>query len=317
MIIGYNFFGYEFHGNVWDTGIAMDMIDELQLNEGVYDEVFVDLDTSLQNTVEKPIRWTMRTIMDAKFTGDLDAGSVNAEGFNITKLLLYRALDGINNWDIVGEFEYNKDYNLYDYVDRYVKNGASYRYSIVPVANEIQGDILTSDKIDVIYNGIFLTDKYENRKLEYDVNLGTITHNKQSSINQPIRGQYPIVVFGNSNYKTGNISFMPLSKETALMYGSGIDVVSEHINREEWIKFINNNKAKVLRMDNGVIMLIVTQNLTSTPKDGVMLRDLVDIGFDYIEIGELNYENLIAHDLLSNIYLSDFTFDDFGGIISD
>jgi hypothetical protein len=315
VIIGYNFFGLD-EGCVWDTPVCTDMLDELELNEGVYDEAYIDLDTkNTYNNTAKPTIWTLTTIIDSKFTGDLDGGSIGAEGFKITEIHLYRSIYGANKWDVVGQFKYDEEYNVYDYVDRYVQNGAVYQYAIVPVANEISGDKLVSDTIKADYEGIFITDKKENRKLDYDINLGDINYNTAVALNQPINSAYPIITVGKSNYRSGNLSVLPLSRETIAMAGGDIDKLAEQINRQEWLEFLNNGKAKVLRMDSGVLMLVVASNTRVQHKQGDLLRDLASISFDYTEIGEINYSNIVKNDLMPSGYASKMTYDDFGGIV--
>ena len=316
MIIGYNFFGYGHGGSVWDTPICTDMLDELELQEGVYDEVYINLNTNIADDTANPTVWTLTTIIDSKFTGDLDGGSIGAEGFRVTKILLYRSVFGSNKWDAVGQFDYDEEYNVYDYVDRYVQNGAQYQYAIVPVANEVIGEKLFSDPVDASYEGIFITDKKENRRLEFDINLGDINYNTSSALNQPINSQFPIVTFGNSRYRSGNLSVLPLSKETVALAGSSVDKFAEQLNRQEWLEFLNNGRAKVLRMDSGVNMLIVTQNAVASHKEGDILRDLASLSFDYVEIGNIDFAMMIKNDLIPSSYASKMTFDDFGGIIS-
>lgn len=315
MIIGYNFFSLE-EGCVWDTPVCTDMLDELELGQGTYDEAFIDLNTNVANNTAKPTVWTVTTIIDSKFTGDLDGGSIGADGFKVTKIQLYRSIYGTNKWDAIGQFDYNEDFNVYDYVDRYTQNGALYQYAIVPVANEIIGDKMASDPVQALYEGIFITDKNENRRLEYDISLGEIVYNNNSALNQPINSPFPIVTFGNSKYRSGNLSVLPLSKETVELYGQGVDKFAEQVTRQEWIEFLNNGRAKVLRMDNGLSMLIVTQNVRATHKDGDILRDLASLSFDYVEIGDINFAMMIKNDLIPAGYASKMTYDDNGGIIS-
>ncbi|HDX9663341.1 TPA: hypothetical protein ROX91_002040 [Bacillus cereus] len=314
MIINYNFFGLE-EGCVWDTPICTDHMDELQISEGTYDEAFLTLDTNIVDDTAKPTNWTLQTLMDAKFTGDLDAGSVGADGFKVTKILIYRTVVGTFKWEAIAEFDYDPDYNVYDYVDRFTENGALYQYAIVPVANEVLGDKLISDEVKSEYEGLFLTDKYENKRFEYDVSLGDIAYNTVSSVNQPIDGQFPIVVFGNSKYRSGNLSVLPLSKNTIALAGHSIDRLAEQVNRQDWMDFLNNGRAKVLRMDSGVLMLVVTHNASLAHMEG-SLRDLANISFDFTEIGELDFNNMVKNDLISSAHMQKMTFDDDGGVIS-
>jgi hypothetical protein len=315
VIIGYNFFGLE-EGAVYDTPICTEMLDELIMYKGTYDEAYIDLDTDITNTPAKPQMWQLQTIMDAKFTEDLDAGSIGAEGFKITHIQLYRSLLGSDKWDLIAQFDYNPNYNVYNYVDRYVHNGATYKYAIVPVANEVLGDKLIGEDVVVSYEGIFLTDKNENKRLEYDIELGDINYNTVSSTNQPLTGKFPIIVFGSSNYRSGTLSTLPLSDSTIAMAGAGIDKLQEQVNRDKWINFLNNYKAKVLRMDNGVLMLVITQNAKISHKDSDILRDIASISFDYVEIGNLEYNMLANNDLIAPADLSKFTYDDYGKVIS-
>lgn len=318
MIIGYDFFGFadeSTNGAIFDTPVAVDGIERLQLNEGTYDEVYINVDTnSTTENTDKPSFWTITTIIDAKFQGNVDAGSIGADGFNVTKIQLYRSVYGSDKWEAIGEFDYTPDYNLYDYVDRYTQNGTKYQYAIVPVANEVIGEMLKSDIVEASFDGIFLTDRYENRKLEYDVEFGDMSYNTNSSVNQPINGQYPIVTFGNSKYRSGNVSALILSRETIESDGNVVNSLAEQINRDKWMDFLTNGRAKVLRMDNGLIMLIVVQNPSITHKE---ISELANVSFDYVEIGKLNFEMLVKNNLIPSGYGRKITYDDFGGVVSE
>jgi hypothetical protein len=316
VIIDYNFFGLE-EGTVFDTPICTDMLDELQLNEGTYDEAYIDLSKNIVDDNVKPTSWGFTTIMDAKFTSDLDAGSIGMDGFKVTHIMLYRSVYGTSKWDAIGIFEYDEDYNVYDYVDRYTQNGIMYQYAIVPVANEVLGEKTVSQPIESSYEGIFITDRKENRRLEFDITMGEVVYNTNSALNQPINSGYPIVTFGQSKYRSSSLSVLPLSRETIALAGAGIDKFAEQVNRQEWVDFLNNGKAKVLRMDNGVLMLIVTHNVTQTHKEGDLLRPLASLQFDYTEIGEITFDTMMSTDLLStSAFERKTTFNENGAVVS-
>lgn len=92
--------------------------------------------------------------------------------------------------------------------------------------------------------------------------------------------------------------------------------MAEHVNRNKWIDFLTNGKAKVLRMDSGILMLVVTHGVKESHKGEEALRDLAGLNFEYAEIGKLNHENIISNNLLSTAEMSKFTFDDNGQVIS-
>lgn len=315
MIIGYNMFGYEHGGSVWDTPVCTDMMDELIVSEGTYDHIRVDLNTSIPNTTVINENWDITTVLNAGFNGDLDAGSIGAEGFTVTDIMMYRTVSGSDKWEPLTDFAYDPDYNLYEYIDRYVQNGTTYQYAIVPVANNVQGDMLKSDDETVRYEGIFLTDKNDNKRLEFDIELGDITHNTSSAVLNPIDSVYPMIVTNQMRYRTGTLTTLPLSKATVAMHGADVDGLAEQLNRERWIDFLTNGKAKVLRMDSGVSILVQTSNPVESHKEG-RLRDLASISFDYTEFGKLNFDNMEKNDLVASPILSKTTFNDDGGIIN-
>ena len=315
MIIGHNFFGHEHGGCVWDTPVCTDMMDELIVREGTYDHITVDLNTKITDSTVKDTGWDLTTVLNAGFTGDLDAGSIGADGFTITDIMMYRSIAGTEKWEAVSEFKYDEEFNLYEYIDRYVQNGTDYMYALVPVANNVQGDMLKSDEVSVKYEGIFLTDKYDNKRLEFDIELGDITHNTGSAVMNPIDSVYPLIISNKTKYRSGTLSTLPLSKATLGLYGADIDSMAEQKNRDRWVDFLTNGKAKVLRMDNGTSILVYTANPIETHKEG-RLRDLASLSFEYTEVGALNYQNMLKNDLIPEPILSRTTFNDDGGIIN-
>ena len=56
MIIGYDFFRKDFHGNIWDTAIPTSNVDEVKIGAGVYDELYVSVDTTIENVDERPTK---------------------------------------------------------------------------------------------------------------------------------------------------------------------------------------------------------------------------------------------------------------------
>jgi hypothetical protein len=172
--------------------------------------------------------------------------------------------------------------------------------------------MVKSEAIFAQYKGIYLTDKTQNKKLEYDIDLGDITHNDDSATIQPLNGRFPITVFGDANYRSGHLSVLPLSKSTQNMYGSGVDKAAEQAERQSWIDFLTNHKAKVLRMDNGVLMLVTTKGLIESHKQQDMLRDLASLGFDYTEIGNVDFDNLSTNGLISDATVSKYSYDENG-----
>lgn len=316
MIIGYNFYGYDMEGTVWDTPIPTEMIDQMRMFEGIYDKVYIDLDTDIEPTNDRFDGWDVKTIINADFEGDLDAGTIGAEGFKITHVQIMRSVLGSGKWETVSVHDYNIDYNVYQFIDRYVPNGITYEYAIAPIANEIVGEKLIAEPVEVSYDGILITDSENNFNLQFNTELGDIQFNTNQSTTQPLNSVYPILTVGSTKYRTGTITTMPISPNNVANGGEYVDSLEENVYRQKIIDFLNNGKAKVMRIDNGTLMLVMTSNVKQTHLEG-SLQGLANILFDYVEIEEVNFKNQLNNGLVNGSHLSKITFDEFGGVVID
>lgn len=315
MLIDYNFFGRGMDGNVFDTPIPTANLDELTLGAGIYDEVYVTVDTSIGDVAEKPKNWKLKTIMNSKFESDLEAGSLDSDGHTITTIQIYRRKHFIeSNWLLVGQFDYDVNYNVYSFVDRFTENGAKYEYAIVPVARDVIGDITISEPIDVDYQGVFISDLQNNYKMEIDFEMGEVSHNNNVSTSSPLNGRFPIVTQGNQDYQTGTMTFLPLTDEQIDSGGIEIDGRKERMYREQVLKFLKNGSSKVLRNDTGEMMIIASHNARTSSKGG-NLADLSSVSFDFIELGGFDFNTMSKSGLVGKAGKSKYTFDDFGEVI--
>lgn len=315
MLIDYNFFGKDMDGVVFDTPIPTAFLDEVVVGAGVYDEIYVTVDTDIGDKDEKPKNWMLKTIMNPKFRNDLEAGSIDSSGHAVTMIQIYRRKHDIEEeWLLVGQFDYDIDYNVYSFVDRFTENGAEYEYAIVPVAKDVIGDVTVSEPIDVEYDGIFLSDLQNNYKMEVDFDMGAVSHNNNVSVSSPLNGKYPIVTQGNQDYQTGNITFLPLTPQQVESGGISVDGVSERKYREQVLEFLKNGGSKVIRNDNGELMIVATHNVQSTSKNGSLV-DLSAVSFDFIELGGFDYSTMSKAGLIGKAGKSKYTFDDYGNIV--
>lgn len=315
MIIGYNFFGHKFHGNIWDTAVPIQKIDEIQINQGVYDEIYLSLNGDVKQTNERPTYWDIKDIIDAKFQDNLEAGTITGGGYAVTKIQIYRRrIDTQGEWVLIGESSYELDYNLYSFVDRFAENGATYEYAIAPMSSDILGDITISNRIKVDYDGIYISDLDHNYQLEYDVEFQEIKSNTNHSVLQPINSRYPIVTFSATNYKTGSATFLPMSDDLARSGGSDVDANKERATRDSVVEFLNSPHAKIIRQDNGSSMIVVTHDVSETPMTGNLIN-ISNVSFGFTEIGDFTQDVLRENGLIGGALKSNYTFTDSGNVI--
>ena len=229
MIIGVDYFNYGFDQQFYDTPIPTSEIDEVMMGAGMYDEMFISVDTTLDDSQTKPAQWNLKTIMDAKFNNSLEAGSIDGAGHIVTKIQCYRReyMSTNTDWQLVAQFDYDDHYNLYTVVDRFIENGKTYEYAVVPLANEIQGDLQVGPPIDSKFYGSFISNLGSNYSMNIDFKFSDLVWNSNTSTSVPLNGQYPIVTFGNANYRTGTVSFLPLTPQQEFGYENEIDPHAE------------------------------------------------------------------------------------------
>ena len=302
-------------GTVFDTAIPTGGIDEVTLGAGIYDELFISLDTEIGSQNAKPTSWQLKTIMNAKFENDLEAGSLDSDGHVITSIQIYRRKYlRDDNWLLVGQFPYEPEYNVYSFVDRFTENGANYEYAIVPVAQDVIGDITVSEPIKVDYDGVFVSNLENNYRMDIDFELGEISYNKNMSTSSPLNGRFPIVTQGVQDYRTGDITFLPLSKAQMDAGGEKVDGRVERQYRNQVLSFLRSGGAKVIRDSNGEMMIVATHNITATSKNGNLI-DLYAISFSFTELGEFDVETMSKGGLVGSAGKSKYSFDEFGNVI--
>jgi len=303
-------------GLVYDTAIPAPYLDELTMGAGIYDELYVTLDNSKTEENVKPDYWDIRDIMNAEFSGSLEAGTLSESGNTVDKIQVYRRkyLSG-EDWLLIGEFDYAKEFNIYTFIDRLAEQGAKYEYGLLPVSGTILGDLTLSPPIDVNFDGIYLSDTENNFHMEVNYDPSTVEHHTNKAEIQPLNGAFPVVVFGSENYRSGTLKFMPLSHEIIDGYNPKIDGIHERTYRQRIIDFINNRKPKVLRNEDGEVMVVVTSGLKSDAFGKGQLEHVKELTFDFTEIGKLDYDTMADGGLIGTAGRSNYTFDEDGNAV--
>lgn len=314
MIIGHSFYGLE--DVVWDTAIPTTQLDTMRMHEGIYDEVYMTLDTNIKDDGKRE-NWSLKTIMNSKFENDLEAGTIDGNGHVVTRLQLYRRLySGTSDWVLIGDTDYSDEFNVYSFVDNTAENGRTYEYAIMPVANKIAGELNKSEPQKVEYEGVYISDTENNFRIELDFQQDTVQHNRNSALITPLNGKYPIAVFGKQDYRTSSLTFLPISQKQFDTGGTDINGRDERTVRDKVTSFLNNGRAKILRNDNGDVMIIASQNVQTDPKE-TYLPDIQSVKFDYAELGRINSSDLTRTGLVAEAVKSKYTYNEYGDVIWD
>lgn len=311
------------HGHINDSqcfvGGDDNNLEEIKLRNGSFDHLHLEAGRSAMgnNFLEHQGRqylFSMRTIILMRFQGTFEGGSIEANDYTITSVQMARRVFNSNSdWETINHFPYDPEKNLYTTNDRSPLSEIEYEYAFLPIAHEWIGRPVESPPVMVRYTDMFLTDAYQNIAVRYNINIGPIQNNSVMGTLVPLNGQFPIVSFGNSNYRTGAITFMPLSRQTIDRHGASVDRNAEYINRRAIVNWLMNGQAKIFRMGN-VNYLVVTHDIVETPVAGG-ITPLTEVTMNYTEVGELNFNNMVTNGLLAEVDPANLTFDENGNII--
>lgn len=297
MFIGYDFFQMN-KGTFFETNVYHPSYNQIELSNMILDELFGDEDITIPAIVDKPTGWSYTTFIDAKFKGDLEGGSVSAGGFIIEKIKFQKRRVDELYWEDMAIIDYKQNEQLlYEAVDKFVQNDFIYEYSLIPLTASIFGNRVVSEQVTVSFDGVFLSDKNNNYKLLYNLETDDIEHNTANAILQPLNSQFPIVSYGEADYRSGGITALFLSAETSKADDGAIRIRMEKLGREKLMKFLKNRKPKVLRHQNGDMMLVsIVGNPKESPDNSI--NGIANISFNYVEVGKTDSETLKSNGLL-------------------
>lgn len=298
MIISFDFFGFE-NGAVFDTRGGHSEYYQLEAYDGLLDHLHVDRDTSIDDSTTKTEYFTYDTIMVARFNGDLEGGSLSNSGHEIEKIRFQKRKRDELYWTDVSELAYDyPNKTLYETLDKYIQNDFEYEYALLPVTNDVIGNRVISDLIRTSFDGYFLSDNDNNYRLLLDAELGSIEHVMNNSLLETLNGKYPIITYGNLDYRQGSIQAVILSTDAihSGIYSIGI----EKQERDSLLQFLKNRKPKILRgMGSELMMVVIVGSPSETQFNKVV--GVSSISFDYVEIDEINSNTLRNNGLIDGL----------------
>lgn len=297
MLISLDFFGYE-DGAIFDTTLEHHDYHSVKLKDGIIDHIHIDSDLTVDETTEKTNYFTFNTVLNASLNGHLEGGSLINEGLQIERIRFQKRKTDELYWTDVAELEYSyPEKTFYEALDKYIQNDFEYEYSLLPVTSNVLGTRVTSDPVTAQFEGYFISDMDNNYKLIYNAQLNPIDHVSHSTLFEPLNNPYPIVSYGNANYRQSSISATILTPNS---HDGQIDIRTEKTEREKLMRFLKNRKAKIFRTPHGDSMLIT---ITNNPREEAnnSIYGLMTVSFDFVEIGEVNSDSLRMNGLIEGL----------------
>ena len=300
MIIGFNAFGEE-NNLAFDNRLCHTDYNKLEITDGMIDHIYIDEDITIPYTIEKPTNWRYQSVILARFQNNLEGGSVEADNIQIEKIRFQKRQWDELEWQDVAEIDYIPNEKLlYEAIDKYVANDFVYQYSIIPMTSTILGNRIVSDEIIAKFEGVFVSDKDSNYELLYDVELSDIENNVANAVFEPKNARYPIVVHGNLDYASFDVTATFISAETMKDNSGRANIRMERLGKDRLLKFMKNGKPKIYRDHHGNLKLVsVVGNPKETPYNNV--GGIAKLSFSLVEIGDMDSETLKANNLLTGL----------------
>ena len=285
MFMGLGYFGSG--ESISSTPTIVNDITYISISNGVYDELFGS-DNSDINMNDSAKIWDYDTRFYAKFQNDLLAGNVNYTADIVSSVRIKRRKKNEHTWLTLFEIpiKTNDDFQ-FELVDRYAQGSQDYYYALVPVLENVEGNI-NKNSITSIFNDYFILDRDISYPIIFNTSLN-IEINRNVGVINTLGRKYPFVISnGISKYKIGSLEFA-----LAQIVDCEIDVQNGFNYRTQFEEWITNNKPKILKDWTGKIYMI---DITSSIPIDYSFYELPSYQIQFTEIGD----PLDAQDLYNN-----------------
>lgn len=284
MIIGVTPFKTNLNSSIYSTHIGLSDFLNMEIRECELDEIYIDENINLPYTKEKPVSFLFSTILNAKFKNNLEAGNVQADGFNIEYILVQKRQVDSTKWTDVAKVKVNSSTNYFEVLDKYISLNEEYEYTIVPVTQNNYGIRSEGATIKTYFNGMFLSDADHNFAFMCNIDYNDITHINPKKTHQIFGSKYPIVVYSDINYSEFSVKALIITYDEL---SGQLNLKINKTHRKQVIEWLNNGKPKVYRDNRGDLKIVtVSDNITENPIDNK--EQLNDISISLVEIGNIN-----------------------------
>lgn len=281
------------------TYVLDDVFDTVIVGNGIFDEMILSLDANMPYTTEMPSE-DISSILFVKFNGSVANEAPLDHDYN--KIVLQRKDDTMTSWWTmkVMEISTSQAFAQLEYDDYFLPSGVKQSYALTIYENDVPSKTYTVDVVPK-WGRVFLTDKYENYKLNYAVIYSNGSQNIQNGVLMPIGSKYPIVIQNaEGNYKSGSLQFKVLGYkyETDKI----LDRNSIVKQKNDILAFLTNGRAKCIKDFNGNIVICKVVNSPQVSYDANWGNGIVTISFDWVEQTQYNdYEGMTELGLIDAI----------------
>lgn len=299
QFLGYNFFS---DGDCLNSAPSnVDNISNIRLSNAIFNHFNVTSNILTPLSTIIPTDWYYDTILNADFSGNLDAGNVDFLIEQISAIKIKRRVQGEFNWITLATIPINTIDDLtFAFNDLLNKSNTTYDYALVPMIENVEGQYIINSVLSQ-FNGVFIGDSSTIYKFFYELKYSNNKRNQQVGIFEVLGKKFPVFVAnGDLSYETGSVTATILNddfEQTGI-----IDRISITQQKNAIKDFLTNKKAKILKDWNGNIwLIIVNSNIGVTYKSNFGMGIPV-INFEWTEIGDAeSQQDLYSNGILNEV----------------
>lgn len=275
------FLGLGFYGDFYafsEIAPPQQHITYISLEHGIYDDLF-GTDNSNIDLDENSFIWDYDTRFYAKFQNNLMAGNVDYAASSVSSIRIKRSKRGENKWFTLFNIPIKNDEDFnFELFDRYAQANQYYYYSLVPVSENVEGNI-NKNEIKSEFDNYFILDRNISYPVIFNTKLSTEL-NRQSNTITTLGNKYPFVISnGIAQYVTGTLSF-----SLCPMKDCDLDTEQGYTYRYEFDQWIMNGEPKIIKDWTGKIYMIKINDNVSIDYEN---NDVPSYQISFAEIGNV------------------------------
>ena len=270
----------------FDTSFDATLVDyvtteNVQIENGVFDELYLDSNTSLQNNADIP-EWGYSTILHANFKNNILAGNVDFTLDSVSALIVKKRKQGTYKWIPLYERAITsaEDFNFI-LNDPVVASMTSYEFAAIPVINGAEGTYQITT-VDVEFDGAFIIDPTNGYQVILNLSRQSLNRNNPSTVLEPVNSKYAYVnYYSQLQYDKFSISglFAPLNRQTC-----EFEIENAWQYRKNIREFLTNRRTKVVKFYDGEMYLAAVVDQISESIDSH--PDNVNTTVNFVEVGD-------------------------------